>query len=127
MSTNISTTHFWEDVKIQEQQFTFHIYSTDHRTLKNNFAQVFDRNGDGQISSEELKTVMHNLGEKLSDDEIDQVCYILRVRLNYNKIWKEIIRTKFTGHKQVITEQIWIDTLSFLYNRVVNILNWCAN
>ena len=35
--------------------------------------QVFDKNGDGKISAEELKTVMHNLGEALTDDEITQV------------------------------------------------------
>ena len=36
--------------------------------------QVFDQNGDGFISAEELKTVMRNLGETLTDEEIEQVC-----------------------------------------------------
>ena len=36
--------------------------------------QVFDRNGDGKISADELKTVMQNLGETLTDEEIEQVC-----------------------------------------------------
>ena len=35
--------------------------------------QVFDKNGDGKISANELKDVMVSLGEKLTDDEIDQV------------------------------------------------------
>ena len=37
------------------------------------YYQVFDRNGDGKITADELKTVMHNLGETLTDEEIDQV------------------------------------------------------
>ena len=34
---------------------------------------MFDKNGDGKISSVELRDVMVSLGEKLTDDEIDQV------------------------------------------------------
>ena len=37
------------------------------------YYQMFDRNGDGKITADELKTVMHNLGETLTDEEIDQV------------------------------------------------------
>lgn len=33
--------------------------------------RMFDKDGNGQISKHELKTVLHNLGEKLSDEEID--------------------------------------------------------
>ena len=33
--------------------------------------QVFDTNNDGVISRDELKAMMLNLGEKLSDREID--------------------------------------------------------
>lgn len=35
--------------------------------------KVFDRDGNGFISSYELRHVMTNLGEKLSDDEIDEM------------------------------------------------------
>ena len=34
---------------------------------------VFDSDGDGSISSEELRHVMMNLGEKLSDDEVNEL------------------------------------------------------
>ena len=35
--------------------------------------KVFDRDGDGLISKAELKHVMSNLGENLTDDEIDEM------------------------------------------------------
>jgi len=35
--------------------------------------QVFDKDGNGKISMSELKTVMQNLGEKLTDDEINEM------------------------------------------------------
>lgn len=34
---------------------------------------VFDKDGDGKISAEELKHVMLNLGEKLTDEELDEM------------------------------------------------------
>lgn len=35
--------------------------------------KVFDQDGDGFISSEELKSVMLTLGETLTQDEIDEM------------------------------------------------------
>lgn len=35
--------------------------------------KVFDKNGDGFISLDELKSVMTNLGEKLSQRELDEM------------------------------------------------------
>lgn len=35
--------------------------------------RVFDKNNDGMISSNELRHVMTNLGEKLSDEEVDDM------------------------------------------------------
>lgn len=35
--------------------------------------QVFDKDGNGLISAAELKFVMANLGEKLTDDEVDEM------------------------------------------------------
>lgn len=37
------------------------------------YYRVFDKNGDGFITSDELKNVMTNLGEKLSDEEIEDM------------------------------------------------------
>lgn len=33
--------------------------------------RLFDKNGDGYISSEELKSILSNNGEKISDNELD--------------------------------------------------------
>lgn len=35
--------------------------------------RVFDKNNDGMISSKELRHVMTNLGEKLSEEEVDDM------------------------------------------------------
>ena len=35
--------------------------------------RVFDKDGNGFISSAELRHVMTNLGEKLTDDEVDEM------------------------------------------------------
>ena len=35
--------------------------------------KVFDRDGSGEISSAELRHVMTNLGEKLTDEEVDEM------------------------------------------------------
>ena len=34
---------------------------------------MFDKNGDGYISASELRHVMTTLGEKLTDDEVDEM------------------------------------------------------
>ena len=47
---------------------------------------MFDQNGDGKISAEELKQVMKNLGEVLTEDEIDQVRYDGRKAIDDNRL-----------------------------------------
>lgn len=38
-----------------------------------NICRVFDKNNDGLISSVELRHVMTNLGERLSEEEVDDM------------------------------------------------------
>ena len=42
------------------------------KTLMSAFA-IFDQNGDGTISADELKEVMNELGEKASEEDIERV------------------------------------------------------
>ena len=41
--------------------------------VSNQFAQVFDRDNNGFISAAELRHVMTSIGEKLTDDEVDEM------------------------------------------------------
>ncbi|OAD71097.1 calmodulin [Phycomyces blakesleeanus NRRL 1555(-)] len=49
--------------------------------------QVFDKEGDGYISAGELRYVLTNLGEKLTDEEVDELLKEVEVgkdgRINY--------------------------------------------
>ncbi len=44
--------------------------------------QVFDRDGDGLISEEELRLTMNNLGEPLTDHEVLRQSKYQEIRLN---------------------------------------------
>ena len=46
--------------------------TTQEEELKARF-QMFDRDGNGLIDRDELKTVMQELGEKLSEEDIDEM------------------------------------------------------
>ena len=35
--------------------------------------RVFDKDGNGHISAQELRHIMTNLGEKLTDEEVDEM------------------------------------------------------
>lgn len=44
-----------------------------HKHTNREAFRVFDRNGDGFISAPELRLVMTNLGEKLTDEEVEDM------------------------------------------------------
>jgi len=45
------------------------LYRVSEEEIKGTF-KIFDRNGDGSISSDELREVMTSVGAKLTEDEI---------------------------------------------------------
>lgn len=49
------------------------IHDSDSETELKEAFRVFDKNGDGFISPAELRHVMHNLGEKLTDEEVEDM------------------------------------------------------
>jgi calmodulin len=49
--------------------------------------KVFDKDGNGYISAAELRHIMTNLGEKLTDEEVDEM--IREVRDNYKKMLQD--------------------------------------
>nr|CCA27181.1 PREDICTED: similar to calmodulin putative [Albugo laibachii Nc14] len=54
--------------------------------------QVFDKDGNGYISAAELRHIMTNLGEKLTDEEVDEM--ILEADINKDGLieYKEFVR-----------------------------------
>lgn len=60
--------------------------------------KVFDKAGEGFISAVELRHVLTNLGEKLSEEEVDEVLQEAAIdsngNINYNDFVKMMINTK---------------------------------
>ncbi len=58
--------------------------------------KVFDKDGNGFISSVELRHVMTNLGEKLTDDEVDEMIREADVdgdgQVNYDEFVKMMLQ-----------------------------------
>ena len=66
---NNGTIDFKEFLVLMERQ----VGSGDKDTEYMEAFKLFDKNGDGTISAEELKEVMTNIGEKMNDSEISQM------------------------------------------------------
>ncbi len=63
------TIDFKEFLQLMERQTSS---STNFDEYKEAFG-IFDKNGDGFISADELKLVMKNVGEGMSDHEVEQM------------------------------------------------------
>lgn len=54
--------------------------------------RVFDKDGNGYISAAELRHVMTNLGEKLTDEEVDEMIREADIdgdgQVNYEGMWR---------------------------------------
>ena len=74
--------NFWQwwlekwKIPIQKRKLEKHSgkkYVENPRNSKRNSFSVFDKDGNGYISAAELRHVMTNLGEKLTDEEVDEM------------------------------------------------------
>jgi len=54
--------------------------------------RVFDKNGDGFISAAELRHVMTHLGEKLTEDEVDEMIREADLDNDGQIDWNEFVR-----------------------------------
>lgn len=80
--------------------------------------RVFDKDGNGFISAAELRHVMTNLGEKLTDEEVDemireadidgdgQVNYEGKPSVRYRFDWSQLRSWKWTRHTRTHTIHI---------------------
>merc|ERR1712008_353311 len=55
--------------------------------------RVFDKDGNGFISAAELRHIMTNLGEKLTDEEVDEM-----IRGGHRRRWPDQLRGVRQGH-----------------------------
>ena len=74
--------------------------------------RVFDRNGDGFISAPELRLVMANLGEKLTDEEVEDMIKEADLDgdglVNYDgrflkKVWKPFSKANLYFQSEFVT------------------------
>uniref|UniRef100_A0A8C2FGD9 EF-hand domain-containing protein n=1 Tax=Cyprinus carpio TaxID=7962 RepID=A0A8C2FGD9_CYPCA len=56
-----------------EDTFLLKMKDTDSEEEIREAFRVFDKDGNGYISAAELRHVMTNLGEKLTDEEVDEM------------------------------------------------------
>ncbi len=52
---------------------SFQILSQEKMNRFRHFFRVFDKDGNGLITASELRVVMDNLGEKLTEDEVEEM------------------------------------------------------
>ena len=58
--------------------------------------KVFDKNGNGQISAAELRHVMTNLGEKLTDEEVDEMIREADIDMDGEINYEEFVQLMIT-------------------------------
>ena len=83
--------------------------------------KVFDRDGNGLISAAELRHVMTNLGEKLTDEEVDEMireadvdvcCYVCRVSLASLTVYPHVLPCCLSSHTRQYRVTVRSTTMS---------------
>ncbi len=88
-----------EDEKINFEEFLILMHSrlkkADIENELNEAFSVFDKNGSGIISVREFKRIMGSLGDKISEDEVDEIIQKVdpknRGYINYKDLTKIIV------------------------------------
>lgn len=80
--------------------------------------RVFDRNGDGFISASELRHVMTNLGEKLTDEEVEDM--IREADLDGDGL------VNYDGKYKILVFRVWI-TYSIICEFYINLNLHCSD
>ena len=79
-------------------------------------SRVFDRDGDGYISAEELSQVMLTLGESLTQDEIDEM--IREADLGAKYLGFSSSRSLKTREKYIIFTQLVLFSLYLFWGKL---------
>ena len=82
---------FYETVQQQTEQGTYADYMEAFKT--------FDREGQGYISGAEMRQVLSSLGEKLTDEQVDEIIRLtdLQEDLEGNVKYEEFIKKVMAG------------------------------
>jgi len=71
--------------------------------------KVFDKDGNGFISAAELRHIMTNLGEKLTDEEVDEMIREADIdgdgQINYEEFVKMMMSKELLGTETILTVQ----------------------
>ena len=57
----------------------------DKETIRNAF-YLFDRDGNGTISADELGTLLRTLGQEPSEAEVEEILSVSLKKMNYSRI-----------------------------------------
>lgn len=81
--------------------------------------KVFDRDGNGLISAAELRHVMTNLGEKLTDEEVDEMIREADIdgdgHINYEEFVRMMMARWFPPHYYQVKSS---EVMYFVWERV---------
>ncbi|CAD1469697.1 unnamed protein product, partial [Heterotrigona itama] len=71
--------------------------------------RVFDKNNDGLISSKELRHVMTNLGEKLSEEEVDDMIKEADLDGDGMVNYEELVRWSRIGQEAIQLPEVFVE------------------
>lgn len=89
--------------KIDFTEFLTMMQDMDNKEVIREAFRVFDKDGNGFISAAELRHIMTNLGEKLTDEEVDEMIKEADVDNDGQINYEEFVTMMITGLGQNFT------------------------